>query len=357
MALFSQKIEAFGLDFSDLSLKIAKLHQHSKSMRLSCFGETEVAPGIIEEGEVKDEDGLASAIKKLLGSVQGEKLRTDYVVCSLPEEKSFLDILYLPAMKEEEYETAVRFEAENHLPVPLDDVYFGFEKIVNNTNSKYQEILIAATPKLIVDGYLSVLKKAKLKPVAMEIECLAIARDLIGSGLKNQSLLLVDFGGTRTSFIIFSGRSVRFTSTVSISSRLLTKLISKNLRVGLEEAEVLKLQQGLEGSQNLSAVLTPLMNDLVEQIKTHLEYFVHSTRNLNLGDGKVERILLCGGGANLKGLVNFLAKGLGIKIELGNPWVNILEKNLKEVPLLPFEQSLGYTTALGLALRGLQINN
>lgn len=43
---------------------------------------------------------------------------------------------------------------------------------------------------------------------------------------------------------------------------------------------------------------------------------------------------------------------LKVPVELGNPWINILPKPLKEVPELPYEKSLGYTTALGLALRG-----
>ena len=63
---------------------------------------------------------------------------------------------------------------------------------------------------------------------------------------------------------------------------------------------------------------------------------------------------MCGRGANLKGLLDFISLKLKIPVELGNPWINILPKQLKEVPGLPFAQSLGYATALGLALRGIK---
>ena len=66
------------------------------------------------------------------------------------------------------------------------------------------------------------------------------------------------------------------------------------------------------------------------------------------------KILLCGGGANLKGLSELLALELKIPVEIANPWVNILSEDQKETSELPFEKSLGYAVALGLALRGIK---
>ena len=50
------KPEAFGLDISDLSLKIIKLKRKGKFFDLASFGEEEIKPGIIKEGEIKDEE-------------------------------------------------------------------------------------------------------------------------------------------------------------------------------------------------------------------------------------------------------------------------------------------------------------
>jgi len=53
----------------------------------------------------------------------------------------------------------------------------------------------------------------------------------------------------------------------------------------------------------------------------------------------------------------YLALALGIPVEIGNPWTNILKEPLKEVPGLPYRRSLSYTTSLGLALSGIQKGN
>ena len=171
MNFLKKKFNAFGLDISDLSLKIAKLEKTGDFLKLVSFGEIEVPSGIIEEGEIRDEKSLTGIVKNSLNQIKGKRLKTKYVVASLPEEKSFLDLIQIPKVKGEELASAVRFEAENHIPLPLEEVYFDFEKIEPiSSHLKYQEVLVAACPKKIVDSYLRVLKNARLQPLAFEVE-------------------------------------------------------------------------------------------------------------------------------------------------------------------------------------------
>lgn len=341
------KPTAFGIDISESSLKIAKLEKKGDALKLVSFGEAKIPLGVIRDGKVTDTKVLSDIIKKAVLKVKGKRLKTKYVVCSLPEEKSFLDVLQIPFVKEEEMEATVRFEAENNIPVSLDKVYFDFQKIPSTQRQpKYQEVLIAAAPREIVDSYLEALRGARLQPQAMEIECLAVARALIKKGTVQKPLLLIDFGANRTSFIIFSGCSLRFTSTIPVSSRGLTEAIAKSLKTNFYQAEELKIREGLEGKKSVFEAMVPALTDLAEQINTYLEYY------RSRDSKKLEKILLCGGGVNLKGLPDFLASTLKIEVVLANPLTNISKSPDKGVPKLSFEESLAYTTALGLAIRG-----
>lgn len=365
------KPEAFGLDISGSSLKIAKLKRKGSHLKLVSFVNAEIKPGIIEEGEIKNPEALAKIIKESLSKVRGGRLKTNYVIASLPEEKAFLQVIQMPRMKTEELKTAVYFEAENYIPLPIDQVYLGFQIVPPvYDHLDHIDLLLAALPKKTVDPYVTVFKKAGLQPKALEIESLAICRTLIKNEVSPHPLLLIDLGTNRTGFIIFSGYSLRFTSILPISSRQFSESISRALRVDLEKAEELKLKYGLEKKYRLKIkndvkkkiepdkifeILLPHLNNLVSQIKKYLDYYqTHITHEHLPPDGKkVEKILLCGGGANLKGIVEFLSLELKTPVELANPWTNILEEPLKEIPELSFEESLGYTTALGLALRGI----
>jgi type IV pilus assembly protein PilM len=357
------KPEAFGLDISDLSLKIVKLKTKKGVLGLSSFGEAEIKPGVIKEGEIKDEEILVETIKEAIPEVKGERLKTKYVIVSLPEEKAFLQVIQMPKMSEEDLKSAVIFEAENYIPLPIEEVYLDSQIIQPLYNHlDHFDVLIAAIPKKIVNPYVTSLKKIGLIPKALEIESQAISRALVKNEVSPNPVLLIDFGATKTSFMIFSGYSLRFTFSIPVSSQKFTEAISQTLKIDLKEAEKLKLKHGLqrevknEEAKKIFEALIPSFTDLTEQIKKHLGYYqTHAAHEHLPPNGKgISKIFICGGGANLKRLTEFLSMELKVPVELGNPWINILPKPLKEVPELSYEKSLGYTTALGLALRGIR---
>ena len=105
--------------------------------------------------------------------------------------------------------------------------------------------------------------------------------------------------------------------------------------------------------------LIPALTDLTEQIKKYLDYYqTHASHEHLLPNGKgIEKILICGGGAKLKGFTSFLSSELKIPVEIGNPWINILSLTVQpkeQMLIYEKEESLGHTTALGLALRGIK---
>ena len=209
------KLEAFGLDISDLSLKIIKLEKKGRNFGLASFGETKILPRIIRAGEIKKEENLVNIIKKAISEVKGKKIKTKYGVASLPEEKAFLQVIQMPRLPKEDLKSAVIYEAENYIPLPIEETYFDFQIVLPVSNHlDHCDVLIAALPRETVDPYLSFLKKAGLVPLALEIESLAMARALIKNEMTTSPVLIIDFGATRTSFIIFSGYSLRFTSSI-----------------------------------------------------------------------------------------------------------------------------------------------
>lgn len=359
MQFLTLKPKIFGLDINDLSLKIINLKKRRGVFNLASFNKVEIEPGIIEEGVIQNEEALVKIIKTALKTVKGKKLKTKYVVVSLPEEKSFLQIIQMPRMKEEELKSALLFEAGNYIPLSVDDVYLDFQIITPFKDGfKNLDVLIIAMPKKIVDSYVSCLKKAGLIPCALEIESQAITRALVKNETSPCPLVLIDFGGSNADFVVFCGNSIRFTCSIPISSRQLTTAISQSLGVDFNEAEKLKMQYDLRGkekdkkSKEISDAINSILDDLAEQIKKYLKFYQEHMFYEHLEPNtKIEKIFLCGGGANLKGLSEFLSKKLDIPTELGNPWINFPSK--KENKSLPtvYKNSLSFTTAIGLALR------
>ncbi|KKR53099.1 MAG: Type IV pilus assembly protein PilM [Parcubacteria group bacterium GW2011_GWA2_40_23] len=370
------KPTAFGLDISDSSVKIAKLKRRGKDFDLACFGEELIPKGIIEDGEIKDEQALVTIIKKTLAKVKGEKLKTREVIVSLPDEKTFLRVIQMPKMAPEELAKAILFEAENHIPIPLKDSYFDFEAvdpIVDHLD--HCDVLIVAAPQNIVNSYIRAIKLAGLNPYALEIESLSISRALIKNLITVNPVLLIDFGATRTALIVFSGRSIRFTSLLSFASEKLTQDLASGLEINTIEAEKIKTDYGLEskikvqfqektGDFNLEKeitenekilnVLDSSLSQLVSEIKNFLDFY-YSHRNhehLPPTRNEIKKILISGDGANLKGFDHYLAKKLGISTITGNPWTNILSEPQDRISEEYLKRSLSHAKIFGLALRG-----
>ncbi len=372
LKFFDLNPESFGLEISDLSLKVVQLEKKGKFLGLRSFGEISIKPGVVEQGEIKNQKALVGYIKKAIESVNGKKIRTKRVTSSLPERMAFLQVIQMPKMREKELETAVLFEAENYIPLPIEKVYLDFQVINPLQNHlDHLNVLIAAFPKKSADSYISCIEKAGLELQTLEIESQSISRSLVQGGTNPFPLLIIDFGKTKTNFIVFSGHSLRFTTTIPIASDDLTKVISKVFKKDLIEAEKLKIKYGLSydflkvhqksekdaENKKIFEAMVPVLTDLTEQIEKYINYYQTHRKyeHLAAGNTEIKKILLTGRGAGLRELDDFLSLILRIPVELANPWINILPKPLKEVPGLLFRESLGYSTALGLALRG--INN
>jgi type IV pilus assembly protein PilM len=350
---------AFGLDLSDLSIKIALLKYDGKHIELASFGRQEIPESVIESGVIKKEEELIGLIKKTVAEAQGEKIKTRNCIVSLPEKESYIRVVQLPKIKKEEISEAIKWELEANIPVPLDELYFDWQEIKRNFGqAEHSEVLIGALPKTLIDPYLDVIKKAGLEPLAFEIESVATARALVKDEISADTIMIIDLGGKKTTLVVWGDNTILFTTGLPISSTELIYDIAKNLKVDKEKAKQLKFSVGLDEAKENGKVyraMEPRILGLVGETKKYIDY-VQASKLGRSGKQDIAKILLCGGGANLKGLPAYLSARLRVNVSVGNPWVNIFDASSNELPGINFDDSLSYTTALGLALRGLKEN-
>jgi len=350
---FIQK-PSFGLDLSDLSLKIVQLQKGKEGLSLANFTKQEIPKGLIQEGEIKKEEELVNLFKKTLNKAGGA-FNGGRVVCNLPEEKVFIRIIQLPKMKESELEKAVGWEAEANIPLGLSEVYLGWhiiEPIFEHID--HLDVLIAAAPRSLVDGYLSFLKKSGLKPIALEPESAAVVRSLMTKGDLTPSII-VDIGEVGTNFVIFSAMAIRFTSHIHISGQLFNQTLVKELKVSEKEANQLKIEIGLDKKKDdgrVAQALKPVVDDLAKQIKDYISFYHKRATHVHGPDGTIGQVVLCGGDSLLEGLPEVLSQKLNLAVRRGNPFINLSSSSNNELSISQ-KESFGYITALGLALREL----
>ena len=367
--LFNPTIEAFGIDISDLSIKIAKLSDKRGNLTLTSYGRTNIPAGVTDKGKIQKEDELVNLIKEAVNNVNGEKLGTDFVVCSLPEQEAFIMVIQLPILKTSEIREAAKWKIEEYIPLKIEEVYFDYFMIEPSRKKlDHMDVLIGALPKKIVDDYVDVLKKSGLKIKAMEIESVATSRALIKDGFSAMPVFIIDIGARRTSFTIFSGHTPILTTSSRISNNYLLEVMAEKFPVSRQEVKKLKFEAGLDDSKSgkdIAEALNEPLNELASDVLKYIDFYKNYSTHKHGVSENVSEIILCGGGANFFGLDLFLTQKIGISVKLGNPWVNILkesqqsaipilQKSNTEIPPIVFNESLGYEKALGLALYGIK---
>ncbi len=342
----------FGLDISDLSIKIIYFKKKiftnkEKGVALSASGEIPVPPGYFENGEIKNLDGIAELIKKLVKKPAKGKINTPYAISVLPETKTFIKLIEMAYVENEEIYKIIEEEIKKDIPIPLENAYLDWQIISQDPKNDVSKILVAVAPKKIVDDYTLLLKKAGLKPMAFEIESVPIVRSLINfKDMENTPpLAIVDLGATRSNIIIFENGTIYSTSTIPVSGQEITSAIASKMNISFSKAEKVKIACGLDNKkcdQITKEIVKPTIEKLIKRVKEVIDFYQTQTNK------KINKILLCGGCSNLKGLEEFIYKKIKIQTEKGDPWVNT---KIKKSPL-PLVESFNYTTAIGLALRG-----
>ncbi len=356
---FSFTREAFGLDIADDAVRVVKLKKTRAGLVVSSYGENKIPAGTIEGGEVKDARSLSLAVKNLLEKEKGENIKTDLAVVSLPEEATFIRVIRLPKMSAEEAKRAALFEAENHIPLSLPEVYIDLEILENAKMPlrEFCEVLIVASPKKYVDSYIVALEEAGIKPAAIDTKSRALAQSLVKNFQTDAPVLLIDFGSHKTNVAIFQGANIMFSAIIPISTRDCANAIQKAMGINPETAFALQAKHGLSsGAGEPEAVfeaMVPALTDLAEQIKKYVEFYQNKNPDL---PRKINRGILCGNGANLKGIEEFLTSSLGLAVEIGDVWQNIISEQSKEIPIVSLQDSFVYAPAIGDAIRGVNFD-
>ncbi|NIT04269.1 type IV pilus assembly protein PilM, partial [Candidatus Saccharibacteria bacterium] len=227
-------MEFFGLDIGSYNLKIVQLAKGGKDYSLVAFGSgPSTRKGLASEAEA-DLNALTGAIKKLRQEV---RITSKNVTTALPQDQVFTRTVNLPPLSEEELRSAIKWEAEQYVPIPLEEVTLAHQvvgEIKVDTRQKTQ-VLIVAAPKRLIEKTLKVLKAAGLNPVGLETEIVALARCLVPRG--QEIALVVDLGAKATDMAVVEGGLVVFSRSIATAGEALTRAIATGLGLDPSQAE------------------------------------------------------------------------------------------------------------------------
>jgi type IV pilus assembly protein PilM len=334
-----------GLDIGSHSVKLVELLQNENNVRLVSAGAIATPPKSLSSTLSADQTALSDIIKQL---VKQTGARTRNVVISLPESQVFTRVIEVPQLSERELASAIRWEAEQYVPLPLDQVNIDFTVLRDSkmTGTPKMEVLLVASPKTLVEKYSGILEHAELNPVAAETEIIAISRALVRTAVNVRNVMIVSLGAQTTDLAIVRSGTLAFTRSISAGGEALSRALIQGLDFNQVQAEQFKQTYGLEKDKlegKIVEAIRPIMDTIASEIKRAIAYYQEKFKN-----ERIEVILICGGTARLPGMVTYITEATGIETQLGNPWLGMKRESRFSV-LDP--EGPTFCVAVGLALR------
>jgi type IV pilus assembly protein PilM len=313
---FGTKNHLIGLDIGSRSLKAGEIVETKKGRRLKKFGMIDIPPGLIEEGAINDHESVAEYIRQLF---KKNKLKEQNVAVSIGGFSVIVKKINVQTMDESKLQETIQFEAEQYIPFDISDVNLDFQILGENENNPNQmSVFLVAAKKEMISEYVNLVQLAGLNPCIIDVEAFALQNIFeFNYDTKDENIALIDIGASKTSLNILKGLSSLFMRDVSLGCGQINQKIVSLSGCTLEEAEQIKfgIHNDKISSEDLMEIESSITSDWCAEIRRALDFF-YST----YPEDTITKIVLSGGGANIKEFRELLASETSAEVEIINPF-------------------------------------
>jgi type IV pilus assembly protein PilM len=361
---------ALGVDLGLHAIKTVLLERVRGGFAVRHAARIPMGANAIHEGVVQERREVASLLRRL---VQQTNSRLTSASVAIPTEYMTMRWIDLPRMDADALHTATRFEARKYLSYPVEDADVAIvpvEHVVEREEERLRALLVAA-PKKIVRSRAETLEMAGLEVDCAEAEPFALIRALSTQNTSQrmlwsgQPVTYVHLGEELSGICVVQGVQVRFVRAISWGSRRLTEALANAFHCTPEEALAIKEHEeaSLDESGLFSWVAegvrqeTDALMEELERLRREIQRLLNYYRSLfpeGSYEGLLDRVVLCGGTAGLKGLAPYFSRLFSIDVVVRNPFHSLASQfsSTSFEAIKHYENS--FSVAIGLAAGALQ---
>lgn len=339
------KQKSFGLDIGTESMKAVWLSTGSKGFLLEGAATVPTPQkGMFSESPL-DQEEVAQAIHVLLSDA---KITTKYASIALPENQVYTRVIEMPVLSDKELVSAIYYEAEQYIPVPLPSITLDYKVLhrpENGQTGSKMDVLLVGAPTGLIDKYEKILALAGITIVSIETEVLSVIRACI-IGESTPPTLIATIGASSTSLAIVRNNLIDFTYSVPTGGVAISRAVSSAFGFSLPQAEEYKRVYGFSDKTlggKISQAVQPVISLLSNEMKKALSFYASKHP-----DDPLKQIILSGGTSKLPGFTTYIASQTGIETGIANPWKVLADQEISKSIV---DNAADFTIAVGLAMR------
>src|SRR5919204_4465710 len=326
------------------------------SAKLVQIAREPIPRGIVMGGEVRDIIALGNELKAFF---RKHKLPRRAVRVGIANNRIGVRTIEVTGIEDpKQLANAVRFRAQEALPIPVDQAALDFQVLSETTEDGVakKRVLLVVAYRELVDSYATACRQAGLRLIGMDLEAFALLRALtppVALPGERSALVAVAVGAERTTLAVSDGYACEFARVIEWGGTSLTVALSRALDLDVEAAEILKRQISLDGDAVPEGLTPEQAAHAREAVRAALQTFsrelvsslqFYQSQPDSLG---IREVVLAGGTAMLQGLAPVLGGLIGVSVRVGDPLIGVsVGKKLRGVP----DASLAVPIGLGMAL-------
>lgn len=334
----------FGLDIGTLTIKALSLKRSGNSYQIESMGVgPSSAKGIYSESP-EDMKLFADAVRDVLSKANIKKKEVNI---ALPESQVYTKIIEMPNLTDKELAAALKYEMEQYVPLPLDQVLTDWQVLGPSTSEgKTTRVLLIAASKNLISKYETVMEELGISVSTIETETLSVHRALYPL-IKNQGAsMIVHIGSSTTNIAIVENGELIMVFSLDRGGQAITRAISLDLAIDLRQAEAYKRAYGLNKDTfegKIGKSLFPILESILGDIKKTILLYKQKSPNQ-----QITQVVMSGGGSQLPGIDKYFANQLNIQVVLGSAF-NVY--NIGNIPEQIAAEALSFNVVTGLALK------
>ncbi len=344
------KASSVGLDITSESIAATEVGDDRAVGRTAIVP---LQPGVVKEGDLANREVLSEALKDLFARHKLDKS----VRIGVANQRVVVRTLQLPLIEDEsELETAVRFRAQEAIPMPLDQAVLDHQVVARREGpdgNKVMDVLAVAARRDMVAGLLDSVRSAGLNPVRIDLSAFGMIRALKDSspvspspvGEMPSATTLYAHLGDVTNLAVARGDECVFARVSPFGFETIADRLASRQGIAIDDARDVIMEVGLEeeielfdrdGAGVAREALEEGATKLAEELRMSMDFY-----GAQDGVTPVDRVLLCGPGSTIPGLPERIQAGLTLEVSVDLP---------AALAHLDREDAARLTVAYGLAL-------
>lgn len=262
---------SFSVDIGEKFTRVATTSYKNKKIDIGSLGEELTVVNFFSDETEKTMELQAEIVNKMNKDLKINRKNVNVVI---PDAYCYAQVMEFSKLNQKELLSAVRYQADQFIPLPIEEVVFDLEVVKENNVTKKNTILVVASPKKLVERVEKTIELAGFIPDSLESELSAITRyfsDLcVYAEAQPQSYLVVNFSFSTTSIYLITmpGGVLSELRIIKTGYDLFVKELKFNLELQDNKAMELLMSVGFEknGTYDLATFAGPLLRDMVNEI-------------------------------------------------------------------------------------------